>query len=268
MEKSRAYKATITVVCLPLLLAVAAFCWHLKEQSSLNQNILAEGEARDPALAFEKALDAYQKNRIEETAELLSIQPFSFVSIDDGCSLLVSVFAEKKEWSVLEKVSSLCIESGKDLDISYEGLAYSLAADGRIKEAIEKLDGDLKKHDSPRMRVSLSRLYLMSGKDELAARHYLQAVKLADVWSMWVTYVLKVKPLAENPHFIQSLVDVVAQKADKVPSVEQKLRKHAELLSSGRSEGTETDAGGNESVKNRNQSQTPVNSGLLKTKTG
>jgi hypothetical protein len=70
----------------------------------------------------------------------------------------------------------------------------------------------------------------MIGKDKEAKKYYLEALKLAEVWTMWVTYGLKIPSFRSDRDFIKEVGDIVLSKTERNQQVESQLIKIATTL--------------------------------------
>ncbi|MFK7823265.1 MAG: hypothetical protein AB8G05_03855 [Oligoflexales bacterium] len=179
---------------------------------------------------WQEVYELYQKDDYQEAEAKLYPHWEEFPSLENGCELMVSVFAEAKNIEALELASKKCIELEKGGDTIIEGLAYSLSFQGKIHDGIKRLEYLKGSQSTPRLLVALSRLHLMIGEDEQARSLYLEAIRDADVWSMWVSYALKVPIFGDNLNFIEDVISIVVSKPHVHEQVEMLLLDKADRL--------------------------------------
>lgn len=204
--------------------------WIFFDNNIYQKETEVELSESDAGVLWEKAYDLYKDRNLAEAKEVIQSSQDLLYTVAEGCELMISVFAELEDYSALEECSKTCIDLGKGLDTAYEGLAFSLSGMGLYDQAIEKLKKEALNHKSTRLLISLARLYLMTGHDQEARDCYLEGVERAEVWSMWVSYGLKIKPFYTDPAFVESLITVVSKKKNAHKEVEQKLIEKAKKL--------------------------------------
>ena len=195
----------------------------------LNKRTLSE-DSETHSEGYKTCLELYQGQKLEEAAKCIEPIKNQLLHVQAGCELMVSIYAESMNYGELKKICETCISKKVVNDTVVEGLSFALSVEGNANLAIESLKEIEKTYQSSRLYVSLSRLNLMLGKDKEAKTYYLQALRIADVWSMWVTYALKISIFNSDPEFLNSLVDIVIDKDDKNPKVEAKLLEAAKAL--------------------------------------
>ena len=224
MKQRKKTLITLSLVVLPIILAGVGILINSASQ---------EGHTPSPVVlteVWQEVFDLYQKDDYQGAEEKLFPHWEEFPSLENGCELMVSVFAESKNIDFLELSSKKCIQMQKGGDTIIEGLAYSLSFQGKIDEGIKQLELLKAQQSSPRLLIALSRLHLMLGHDDEARSFYLQAIRDADVWSMWVSYALKVPVFAENLEFLESVISIVVEKPHIHQQVEMLLLGKASKL--------------------------------------
>ncbi|NRA43796.1 MAG: hypothetical protein HRU09_02445 [Oligoflexales bacterium] len=225
MKQRKKTILTLLLIILPLLLAgVGLLVVSLTDQQT---KMPVEVVLSD---VWQEVYELYQKDDYQGAEAKLFPHWRDFPELENGCELMVSVFAEAKNIEFLEQASKKCIEMQKGGDTIIEGLAYSLSFQGKVNEGIEQLEALRAKQSSPRLLVALSRLQLMLGRDEQARRIYLDAIADADVWSMWVSYALKVPIFVENQEFLEEVIRIVVSKPHVHEQVEMQLLAKANKL--------------------------------------
>lgn len=219
-------KTILTVSLILLLLTLAGL--GLLRSAKVNQ-----GDSHTNVVlgdVWQEVYDLYQTDDYQEAEAKLFPHWEEFPNLENGCELMVSVFAEAKNIELLELASKKCIQMQKGGDTIIEGLAYSLSFQGKIHEGINQLELLNTSQSTPRLLVALSRLHLMLGHDEQARSFYLDAIRDAEVWSMWVSYALKVPIFSENLDFIEDVIGIVVNKPHVHERVEMLLLDKAEKL--------------------------------------
>lgn len=224
MKRNSKTILTVALVVLPLLVAGVVLLINHAPSGLVNSSSVDLGKV------WQDVYDAYQQDDHQVAESRLIPYWENFPSLENGCELMVSVFAEAKNIEFLELASKKCIQMQKGGDTVIEGLAYSLSFQGKIDEGIKQLELVTESHSTPRLLIALSRLHLMLGHDDDARRLYLKAVNDAEVWSMWVSYALKVPIFVDNLEFLEEMITIVINKPNVHERVETQLLAKADRL--------------------------------------
>jgi hypothetical protein len=180
---------------------------------------------------FKAAFSAYQAKEFSKAGEIISAHRELLVAEPEGCELLISVYAELKELSVLEEISRQCMAQNRADGLAQEGLAFSLSSQGKIAEALSTLEAEhLKKAEVPRISIALARLLVMAGQDERAGDLFIEVIKAEESWSMWFAEALKQGALLKHANFVEKLGQVVLKQELVFAQLERTLQAAAEAL--------------------------------------
>lgn len=181
-------------------------------------------------IQYEKVLSLYEQKQFDLAEQLIRPRVETFLTFPEGCSLLVSVYAQLKKMSLLERVSTRCLGLEDDSGIAYEGLAASLVAQGRQKEAIARLEKLTQDRYHDRLFLSLGQLYILEKEFVKAGQMLLKVVTTSKMWSTWLMRVLVLKGVNRDESFLSQLVDIICDKKDCYPKVETNLLKRVQEL--------------------------------------
>ena len=181
---------------------------------------------------YSKSLQAYRKKNYKEAEQLIKNNWQKIAQLSEGCSLLISIHAEAKNFSHLEKVSRYCLEIGQKGDgIVFDGLAASLSSQDKTKEAIKIFEELTLHHNEERAFIALANLYYLDNEYQKARALYLKVIDSSDIWSAWLSSLLKAPKVVDDVNFIKSLVKVVLKKEKTFMHVEKKLQAYARKYS-------------------------------------
>lgn len=223
---------TSAVILLPLFIA-GYVLWDKNQNESHgaeqlekpNENTITNSisEENIESHLIDVAFKYYEDKKLAEAYELVKSRTSSFLERENGCELLISIFAEVNDPHLLIKTSEECILRNKVLEIAYEGLGYGYSSLGQIDQAIQKIEKGLKTFPHARLYASLSYLYLMQGEDAKAGENILQAIKVGEPWSQWASAVLENEVYTNNSLFLESLALVMVGKDARIHSLEEKI---------------------------------------------
>lgn len=146
----------------------------------------------------------------------------AFLQLEEGCELMISVFAQMKRLASLEAIARRCLAEGKAQAIAAEGVAMALSSVGRSQEAIEILltiEGYSTNH---RILSALSQLSIYVGKEDEARKFLLAALEVSDTWSVWLERILQ-RSEFQSPEFLRQVVWLIARKEAVMPDQEKRL---------------------------------------------
>ena len=204
------------------------------------------GTVQDP-LPLQKLEDLYQKAKASyfagsylEAYGYLRDHTNELFSFPEGCELMISVFAELKRLSDLEKTARQCLGMKKAIGISAEALAMALSSVGQSREALTLLEGLENYQNYPRVLVSMSQLCLYL-EDSRRARDllFLALNNTREPWSPWLNRVFR-HSAYQQPEFLKKIAQLILQKREHIHDLELRLMellkdkgllKEAELLS-------------------------------------
>ena len=158
-------------------------------------------------------LEAYGYFKGEEEA---------FFQLEEGCELMISVFAQMKRLASLEAIARRCLAEGKAQAIAAEGVAMALSSVGRSQEAIEILQNIEGYASNHRILSALSQLSIYVGKEDEAKRFLLAALEISDTWSVWLERVLQ-RSEFQTPEFLRQVAWLIAGKEAVMIDQEKRL---------------------------------------------
>ena len=209
------HKAWLTLFLIFIPLLSAAFLFISYDQRPSRQT---------PLFLFEKARKAYEENDLKEAHRLIHASPEEILPLEEGCNLLVSVFAEGKDYRNLEKISRLCLSQKRNIAISAEGLAASLVAKKKHQEARKELEALHEMHpDEERITAALAHIYLLNNQIQKSQKLYLSLVHSSKIWTAWLTRILRSSRLTSDVKWTTKLLHTVDLKKDIPPKLYNRL---------------------------------------------
>ena len=159
-----------------------------------------------------QALDAYLAKDFAGAAAHIRSFHHHLVDLPQGCQLMVSVYAELREFDTLERVSQLCIDAEKGERTPYDGLAFSLVSSGRLQEAITMLERCRNCVTKLEVKIPLGNLYMMNGEIDRGIDLFLQALEHPKYWREWTRELVTKAKVRSDPGFLSKLIQVVIKK--------------------------------------------------------
>lgn len=143
---------------------------------------------------------------------------------EEGCELVISVFAQTKKLTSLEQVSRKCIVQGGSDEIASEGLAMSLSSVGRSAEAIQVIEATVQEYaKNARVLATLAQLYIYDEREDKARQYLLEAIRIGDPWSPWLARVFSAKAYYSNSKFLSQVVSELQHKPEVMVDIEKRL---------------------------------------------
>lgn len=171
----------------------------------------------------------YQQGKLEEAKKKASSKQSSFILMDEGCSLLISLYAKLEDYELLREYSKRCFKHPTNRDIAYEGYAKSSLELGLGREAIGALEEEIKKHSSERLLAATGQLYFFEKNYPRAREYFAKLVHDSSMWPAWLYRALKLKALFKDPQFVERLVVELENKKQISRTVEGQLLSYAKL---------------------------------------
>ena len=165
---------------------------------------------------FNIAKDHYfTKNLIQA---LYYVQNFEndFYALNEGCELIISVYAENKKYSDLARSSNHCLLARKSIGIASDGLAMSLSMVGGSQDAINIISS-IDYSSNSQALAALAQLYAYIDKKALAKQHLLQAIDIGKPWSPWVQRIFSHRTFYSDSEFLSKVTDLITTKKDYDP---------------------------------------------------
>lgn len=218
LKKDRNFKFYVTfgAVVLPIFIGAIGVVLNIKSSSHQSDKYSWDN-------LYKKAFALYEDKEFSQASKLVEHHAEEMVKMNQGCQLLISIFAEAKNMEKLEAVSRLCIKDPRNMGISQEGLAYSLSATGRVDEAISTLENEVKRTSHPRCHAALARLYLMVGSDQEAKDNYLKAISHGEEWELWAMQALDSPILSQESDFLGRITEVILDKEACSANLQQRV---------------------------------------------
>ncbi len=186
--------------------------------------------SKSTAELFTLMKKSYDEGNFDQTKSLSMGHWPELIQVEDGCELLVSTFAFLKDFDSLWTVSLSCHQAGKGLGISQEALAYAAKSLGRLNEGIQILKEKTNVSQSDRAVIALAWLYFYKEEFVDAKREFLAAIITSEIWSVWLTQVLRLEALMSDIEFVAKLVATISAKERSFPTIEKKLYDRAKKL--------------------------------------
>ena len=171
----------------------------------------------------------YIKGHFAKAKTLLTEENLGeLLDLEDGCELVVSIFAQLKEYKSLKIYSKKCMARLTDSGVGFEGYAMAALALGQGKDARSDLETLTKKQGNPdRLLVALAQL-TYELKDEKASRKYfLDLMQSSNLWSAWILRIIKFDRLFQDRKFVRDLSLLLSQKKNIPPKALDHLLAHA-----------------------------------------
>jgi len=197
---------------LPLLLILLLVFYQNSPQVD---PVLAKKEKLESTFSEFRAL--YDQRKLQELRTKMEPSIEEVLSHEEGCDLVVSVYAELNLYPLLHSYSKRCLNKKKSSGIAYEGLAVSSIALGKQKETLDILEKKfLEDKNHERLLVSLAQLSFEQKLDAKARKYFLQLIKESEIWSAWLQRTLKFKRLFSDAQFVKD-VSFELSRRDEVP---------------------------------------------------
>ena len=173
------------------------------------------------SLHHEKARESYFAGAHFQALSYLKPSYEQILGEEEGCELVISVFAETKQLSMLEQAARRCLERGVATSLAAEALAMSLASVGQSQQALEVLES-LGAQDA-RVAAAMAQLYVYTRQEGKARTLLLKAISEGEPWSPWLGRVFTAETFYRHKPFLKKIVSVLATKQEVVVDVEEKL---------------------------------------------
>lgn len=172
---------------------------------------------------FEQAKAYYDRGAYHLAHGLFKDDEASFFTLPEGCELMISVTAELKKLSSLERIARHCLELGQSIPIAAEGLAMSLSHLGRSGDAITTLTAVVADHPHDRIWAALSQLSLYEAQIDEAQYYLAKAIATSTIWSVWLDRLLG-EPKLHSPAYLGEIAELIATKPKVLAAQERALR--------------------------------------------
>ena len=172
---------------------------------------------------FKQANTLYSEQKYVEAKEAFQNKEKLILELNEGCDLVLSVFAELKDYENLEFFSKECLKKNVPSGIAFDGIAASFVAQNKTAQAIEILEGKRSDSSHERLLASLAHLYTIDKDWEKARSLYLELIETSSIWSAWLSRLLKNKKVFEQRVFLQKLAKIIFLKEFGFPKVEGRL---------------------------------------------
>ena len=242
-NRPSSYKATGTLSILFVLTSSIVFLIYnnyrniqVSEHPSLKLD-LASSE-KEPqhvetpvSQAYHSAHQAYSQQDYTKAVEVFFPWEQEFIHLAEGCELMLSCYARLKNFTKLDQIANLCLNSDKAIDTALDAIAFSMSSAGQITAAIERLNNErLRFPHSERLEFALSKLYFLNHQEDLGQKSFLFGIQKASTWSMWVVHALQREEFTNNIEFMTELSVMIQSKQNRIPKVEESIiRKLREL---------------------------------------
>lgn len=221
MEKIIKLKFFVVLACfcVPVLLILALLFVFPKEQKEL--------DSQKQLKLFQSLKSLYEQKKLKEARS--KMEPFieEVLILDEGCDLVISLYADLKVYNFLEQYSTRCIQKGHKSGIAYEGLALSSIALGRQERALKVLEQELKTKTHDRLLVALAQLSFEQREYHESKKYFLRLIKESSLWSAWIQRIFKFKDLMDDSSFVEKLSLEATKKEAISQKVEEKLLSYA-----------------------------------------
>lgn len=177
-----------------------------------------------PLLAqFNQAKAYYDRGAYHLAHGLFKDDEAGFFELAEGCELMISVTAELKRLSSLERIARRCLELDQSVPIAAEGLAMALSHLGRARAAITALEAVVAKHPHDRVWAALSQLSLYEDQIDEAQFYLAKAMAASPIWSVWLDRLLR-QPKLHSPTYLSEIAKLIATKPQVRQAQERALR--------------------------------------------
>ena len=208
-------------------------CFFLVPCLCLLGFVVYQGESLDnhknPSDLFVELKDLYVQKKYEEARLKMEPALSQIISLEEGCDLVVSVYAELKAYIPLESCSQKCFSKKNHSGAAYEGYALASFQLNKGDTGIKILEEELNKGYNDRLLVALAQFSFLL-KDDLRAKNYfLEVIKKSDIWSAWILRVLQYQRLFSDKVFVEKLSLLVSSKDRAPKKAVDLLLAHAKL---------------------------------------
>jgi len=152
---------------------------------------------------------------------------------DEGCELLISIYATVKKYAAIENTARHCLSQRKAVALAAEALAMALASVGRSWQAINDIN-DIKANtpfqNDPRIMAALAQLYVYVDSPIKAREYLLFAIKEGNPWGPWLNRVFTSKVFYTHKPFLQDVVQLLLEKNVVIFDAESQLLEHLKHL--------------------------------------
>jgi hypothetical protein len=207
---------TFLAITIPLCGVVALLWQQARSKQAAHSQLLAQ---------LQEAKELYNQHQYDASLELISGREESFIPEEDGCELLISLYAEREgQASKLEQLSRLCLQQGKGIGIAHEGLAKALYEQGQGASGIAFLQQQTQQYPQARVFAALAHLHLLQEQYHEAGLAFVQAIAAAgEEWSIWLQRSLRFAPIATDREFLQAVTPIVVKKSNRNTNIEARL---------------------------------------------
>ena len=175
-----------------------------------------------------QALEHYNKRAYKTALALIENDYTQLLSEEEGCELVISIFASNRKLGPTQKVAESCMDAGMGVGVAHEAYAMAMASVGKSAVAIERLESELAKYNTAKISAALAQLYVFTEQNDKARESLMAAIRQGNPWSPWLSRVFTSKAFKENESFLTELVEVLEQKKDVVVDSEIRLMKMLE----------------------------------------
>lgn len=185
----------------------------------------------EESLYFSKLKASYAQNKLNEVKSTIEKDKERLMALEEGCELILSVYAKLELYEKLNHSAKECLIRGKGLlsGISYDALSVSAQKIGQETEALELLERSLLKKSSDQLLTSLGQ-HCFEMKDYKKSKDYfVRLIADSQIWSAWLVRVYKYPKLFEDPVFVERLTLELDKKHFVSKHVEEKLLRFAKL---------------------------------------
>ena len=173
-------------------------------------------------LWFEQAKSHYYSGAYNQAYGYFKNHEAEFLTLPEGCELMISVVAQLKKLASLERISRNCLAQNTAVPMAAEGIAMALSQLGQAQEAITLLKQTAQHHHHARIWAALSQLSLYENQVPDAQQYLAQAIKASEIWSVWLERLLNQTKL-HNPTYLNQITQIIAAKPQVLVEQEQRF---------------------------------------------
>lgn len=178
-----------------------------------------------------KEVETFYKNKdFHAAASIINSNPYQLLSLENGCDLVISVFAELKSYEKIIPIAKKCIETRHKSGIAFEALGFSYVEQGKVSDGITILRQYLDHYPHDRGFSSLLELSLLNKDIKMARDVFLELLDGSQMWQSWLSRYLKKQELFEDKSFFMNLLEVLKSKEVITDSNKIKLENIASSL--------------------------------------
>ena len=174
---------------------------------------------------FNIAKELYFTGKFQQSLFYVNKYQNNFYQLDEGCELIISVYAQTNQLSHLETSAKHCIENNLEIAISSEALAMIASKNNLFHSTIHYITSHTTYTKNPRILATLSMLYAYDNKSALAHKSLLQAIDLGKSWRLWLERVFSHHVFYDDSEFLIKLVTLIAKKDQIAHDQYQRLAK-------------------------------------------